>query len=51
LLTDVDGFKPRPPIENPALGIITTWSRPLDERLALEVITPPESQSLPYAAK
>ena len=51
LLTDVDGFKPRPPIENPALGIITTWSRPLDERLAVEVITPPESQSLPYAAK
>ncbi len=50
LLTDVDGFAPRPPIENPALGIITTWSRPLVERFGIE-ITPPESQSLPYAAK
>ncbi len=36
LLTDVDGFEPCPPIENPALGIITTWSRPLIERPGLE---------------
>ena len=50
LLTDVDGFESRPPIENPALGIITTWSRPLVERSGLEV-TPPESQPQPYAAK
>jgi class 3 adenylate cyclase len=50
LLTDVDGFKPCPPIDNPALGIITTWSRPVVERSALEIM-PPENQSLPYAAK
>jgi class 3 adenylate cyclase len=50
LLTDVEGFEPRPPIENPALGIITTWSRPLVERSGLEV-TPPESRPQPYAAK
>jgi len=45
LLTDVDGFKPCPPIENPALGIITTWSRPLVEPLAVELITPLEIRS------
>jgi class 3 adenylate cyclase len=50
LLTDVDGFKPRRPIENPALGIITTWSHPLVQCSGAE-IAPPEIQSLPYATK
>jgi hypothetical protein len=45
LLTDVDGFKPCPPIENSALGIITTWSRPLVEPLAVDLITPLEIRS------
>jgi hypothetical protein len=39
LLTDVDGFKPCPPIETPALGIITTWGRPVVERFAVVVTT------------
>jgi class 3 adenylate cyclase len=51
LLTDVDGFKPCPPIENPVLGIITTWSRPLVERLGVEVIKPLKTQSVSDAAK
>jgi class 3 adenylate cyclase len=32
LLTDVDGFKPCPPIENPAIGIVATWNRTVVER-------------------
>jgi class 3 adenylate cyclase len=51
LLTDVDGFKACPPIENPALGIITTWTRPLVERPAVEVIKPLKSQSMSDVAK
>jgi hypothetical protein len=51
LLTDVDGFKACPPIENPALGIITTWNRPLVERPAIEVIKPLKNQSVSDAAK
>jgi class 3 adenylate cyclase len=51
LLTDVDGFKPCPPIENPALGIITTWNRPLVERPAVEGIKPVQNQSVSDAAK
>jgi class 3 adenylate cyclase len=33
LLTDVGGFKPCQPIENPALGLITTWSCPCSSPL------------------
>jgi class 3 adenylate cyclase len=51
LLTDVDGFKPCPPIENPVLGIITTWNRPLVERMGVEVIKPLKTQSVSDAAK
>jgi class 3 adenylate cyclase len=51
LLTDVDGFKACPPIENPALGIITTWNRPLVERPAVEAIKPLKNQSVSDAAK
>jgi class 3 adenylate cyclase len=51
LLTDVDGFNACPPIENPALGIITTWNRSLVERPAVEVITPLKNQSVSNAAK
>jgi class 3 adenylate cyclase len=51
LLTDVDGFKACPPIENPALGIITTWTRPLVEHPAVEVIKPLKSQSMSDVAK
>jgi class 3 adenylate cyclase len=51
LLTDVDGFKACPPIENPALGIITTWNRPLVERPGVELIKPPKHQSVSDAAR
>jgi class 3 adenylate cyclase len=51
LLTDVDGFKPCPPIETPALGIIKTWSRPVIERIALEVAAPTETQPVSYTAR
>jgi class 3 adenylate cyclase len=37
LLTNVDGFRPCPPIEAPALGIVSTWSRPVLEGIAAEV--------------
>jgi class 3 adenylate cyclase len=36
LLTDVDGFKPCPLIETPALGSIKTWSRPAVERAPVD---------------
>jgi class 3 adenylate cyclase len=51
LLTEVDGFKPCPPIETQALGIIRTWRRPVVERVAVEVAAPPETQPLSYTAK
>ena len=51
LLTNVDGFKPCPPIETPALGIISTWSRPVVDRVAVEVAAPPETQSVSYPAE
>jgi len=51
LLTDVDGFNACPPIENPALGTITTWNRPLVERPDVEVIKPLENESVSNAAK
>jgi class 3 adenylate cyclase len=51
LLTDVDGFKPCPPIETPALGVIRIWSRPVVERVALEVAAPPETHPVSYAAR
>jgi class 3 adenylate cyclase len=50
LLTDVDGFKPCPPIETPALGIIKTWSRPVIERIVVEVAAPTETQPVSYTA-
>jgi class 3 adenylate cyclase len=50
LLTE-DGFKPCPPIETPALGVIRIWSRPVVERVALEVAAPPESHPVSYAAR
>src|SRR3984957_13957368 len=51
LLTDVDGFKVCPPIDNPALGIITTWNRSLVEPLAVEVTRSLSNQSVSEAAK
>jgi class 3 adenylate cyclase len=51
LLTDVDAFKPCPPIETPVLGIIRTWSRPVVERVAVDVAAPPETQPVSYAEK
>jgi class 3 adenylate cyclase len=51
LLSNVDEFKPCPPIETPALGIIRTWSRPVVERFPVEVATPLETQPVSYAAK
>jgi class 3 adenylate cyclase len=51
LLTDVDGFKPCPPIETPALGVIRIWSRPVVERVVLEVAAPPETHPVSYAAR
>jgi class 3 adenylate cyclase len=51
LLTDVDGFKPCPPIETPALGVIRIWSRPVIERVAVEAAAPPETKTVPFAAK
>ena len=44
LLTNVDGFRPCPPIEAPALGIVSTWSRPVLESVAAEVPAPPKNQ-------
>jgi class 3 adenylate cyclase len=32
LLTDVEGFEPAPPLENPAWGAITSWARRAVER-------------------
>ena len=43
-LNNVDGFSPCPPIETPTLGIISTWSRPVLERVAAEVAAPPKTQ-------
>jgi class 3 adenylate cyclase len=51
LLTDVDGFKACPPIENPALGMIATWNRSQVERPVVEVINPLKNQSVSDAAK
>jgi class 3 adenylate cyclase len=51
LLTNVDGFKPCPPIETPALGIITSWSRPVVERFAVVVVAPTETQPVSYPVK
>jgi class 3 adenylate cyclase len=51
LLTDVDGFKPCPPIETPALGVIRIWSRPVIERVAVEAAAPPETKTVPFPAK
>jgi class 3 adenylate cyclase len=51
LLTNVDGLKPSPSIETPALGIIRIWSRPVIERFSVEVATPLETQPVSYAAK
>jgi class 3 adenylate cyclase len=51
LLTDVDGFKACPPIDNPALGVITTWNRPLVERPAVEVTKPVKNQPVSDGAK
>ena len=51
LLTNVDGFKPCPPIETPALGIISTWSRPVVERVAAEMAAPPKTQPASHAEK
>ena len=44
LLTDVDGFRPCRPIEAPTLGIISTWSRPVLESVAVDEPAPPQSQ-------
>jgi class 3 adenylate cyclase len=51
LLTNVDGFKACPPIETPALGIISTWSRPVVGRVAAETAAPPRTQSVSDVAK
>ena len=51
LLTDVDGFKPCPPIDTPALGVIRIWSRPVIERVAVEAAAPPETKTVPFPAK
>jgi class 3 adenylate cyclase len=51
LLTHVDGFRPCPPIEAPALGVISTWSRPVLESVAAEVPAPPQNQPVSTAAK
>jgi len=51
LLTDVDGFKACPPIDNPALGVITTWNRPLVERPAVEGTKPVKNQPVSDGAK
>jgi class 3 adenylate cyclase len=51
LLTDVDGFKPCPPIETTTLGIIKTWSRPVVERFAVVVAASPETQPVSYPVK
>jgi len=51
LLTEVDGFKPCPPIETPALGVIKIWSRPAVERFVVVVAAPPETQPVSYPMK
>ncbi len=51
LLKNVEGFKPRPPIERPALGIITAWSRPVIERVGAETSARPKTQPLSPAAQ
>jgi len=51
LLTDVDGFKPCPPIETPALGVIRIWSRPVVERVAVEAAAQPETKTVSFAAR
>ena len=48
LLTEVDGFKPCPPIETPALGVIRIWSRPVVERFAVVAAASPETQPVSY---
>jgi hypothetical protein len=50
LLTDVDGFKPCPPIDTD-LGVIRIWSRPVVERVAVEAAAPPETKTVPFPAK
>jgi class 3 adenylate cyclase len=51
LLTDVDGFKPCPPIETPDVGVIRIWSRPVVERFAVVAATPSETQPVSYPVK
>ena len=51
LLTDVDGFKPCPPIDTPALGVIRIWSRPVVECVAVEAAAQSEIKTVSYAVK
>ena len=51
LLTDVDGFKPCPPIDTPALGVIRIWSRPVVECVAVEAAAQSEIKTMSYAVK
>lgn len=51
LLTEVNGFEPCPPIDTPALGTFTTWSRPAVERTTVGMVATSETQAVPSAAE
>jgi class 3 adenylate cyclase len=51
LLTNVDGFRPCPPIEAPALGIISTWSRPVIESVTADLPEVPQPQPVSQTTK
>src|SRR5260370_30395430 len=50
-VTDGGGLKPCPPIDTPVLGVIRIWSRPVGERVTLEVAAPLEAQPESYAGR
>jgi class 3 adenylate cyclase len=51
LLTEVNGFEACPPIDTPALGTFTTWSRPAVERTTVGMVATSETQPVPSAAE
>jgi class 3 adenylate cyclase len=51
LLTDVEGFVLCPPIETSAFGTIRSWSGPVVERTAVEVVASAESRLASHTAE